>query len=286
MKCIIQHNFNTGWGDAWFAMTDYLNNAINLKEKGFNLELRFNLNRNLYFKTKKPLDYLDRKIFEIFDKITYDSEVLHTGNLGNLCCVYTFASAKPSEHYFDIFVESENKKYFEDNIEVLHFNMYKLVNKIHPRVYPVINEEIQNLYETFVNQNKLNSYDSIYWRTQDLQEELSFLEKNKNSIKEIVNQSNQLFICSNSVEFKKFVKSLNSSNIYFWEIPLENELGGNHLNHQELNDNDLHQRTIYTFLDAWTMGHSKTVHFFTTWNRYSNFLFYAPLNESKIIYYQ
>jgi len=35
MKCIIQHNFNTGWGDAWFAMTDYLNNAINLKEKRF-----------------------------------------------------------------------------------------------------------------------------------------------------------------------------------------------------------------------------------------------------------
>ena len=59
MDIIAQHNFNTGFGDGLFAMTEYLTNIGTLKEYGFSTKLHFNLSRNLYFKEKTPLDYLN-----------------------------------------------------------------------------------------------------------------------------------------------------------------------------------------------------------------------------------
>lgn len=284
MKAIIQHNFNTGWGDGLFAMTDYINNTIELKKLGYEVELRFNIRTNLYFKSKEPLDYLDNKIFEIFDKISINSDFLYLDEQDGFTCVYTFANAKPGQHFYDIFVESTSKKIFQENIRIHHYNMINMVNGILPEIYPEINSEIKEKFDKFITSNSLEEYDSIYFRTQDLQEELDFLEKNKKNLEEILSQEKKIFICSNSKEFKNYIKSLKNPNVYFWEIPLEEEWGGNHLLHQKIDDDLLHQRTIYTFLDMWTLSKSKKINFFTTWGRYSNFLFYSPINGSNIIY--
>jgi hypothetical protein len=66
---------------------------------------------------------------------------------------------------------------------------------------------------------------------------------------------------------------------------LEDKIGGNHLNHQELEDSILHGRNIYTLLDMFILGESSEIDFFTTWNRYSNFLVFAGLNKVKINYF-
>ncbi len=284
MKAIIQHNFNTGWGDGLFAMTDYLNNTIELKKLGYEVELRFNIRTNLYFKSKKPLDYLEEEIFSIFDKISINSDFLYLDEQDGFSCVFTFANAKPGQHFYDIFVESSSKQFYSDNMKVCHFNMINMINGNLPNVYPILNSEIQKKFEDFIHRNDLVDYDSIYFRTQDLQEELDFLDSNKKTINEILSDNKKLFICSNSKEFKNYVKSLKNPNVYFWEIPLEDEWGGNHLLHQRIDDEILHERNIYTFLDMWTLSKSKKIHFFTTWGRYSNFLFYAPINGSQIIY--
>jgi|694.fasta_scaffold60901_3 hypothetical protein len=284
MKAIIQHNFNTGWGDGLFAITDYLNNTIELKKLGYEVELRFNIRTNLYFKSKKPLDYLEEEIFSIFDKISINSDFLYLDEQDGFSCVFTFANAKPGQHFYDIFVESSSKQFYSDNMKVCHFNMINMINGNLPNVYPILNSEIQKKFEDFIRINDLVDYDSIYFRTQDLQEELEFLDSNKKTINEILSDNKKLFICSNSKEFKNYVKSLKNPNVYFWEIPLEDEWGGNHLLHQRIDDDILHERNIYTFLDMWTLSKSKKIHFFTTWGRYSNFLFYAPINGSQIIY--
>jgi hypothetical protein len=284
MKAIIQHNFNTGWGDGLFAITDYLNNTIELKKLGYEVELRFNIRTNLYFKSKKPLDYLEEEIFSIFDKISINSDFLYLDEQDGFSCVFTFANAKPGQHFYDIFVESSSKQFYSDNMKVCHFNMINMINGNLPNVYPILNSEIQKKFEDFIRRNDLVDYDSIYFRTQDLQEELEFLDSNKKTINEILSDNKKLFICSNSKEFKNYIKSLKNPNVYFWEIPLEDEWGGNHLLHQRIDDEILHERNIYTFLDMWTLSKSKKIHFFTTWGRYSNFLFYAPINGSQIIY--
>jgi len=283
MKAIIQHNFNTGWGDGLFAMTDYINNTIELKKLGYEVELRFNIRTNLYFKSKGPLDYLDASIFNIFDKISINSDFLYLDEQDGFSCVFTFANAKPGQHFYDIFVESHSKQFYTDNMNVFHFNMINMVNGNLPNVYPTLNLEILKKFNDFISENNLDDYESIYFRTQDLQEELDFLENNKKIINEILSDSKKFFICSNSKEFKKYIKSLQNPNVYYWEIPLEEEWGGNHLLHQKIDDETLHQRNIYTFLDMWTLGRSKKINFFTTWGRYSNFLFYAPINGSDII---
>ena len=285
MKAIIQHNFNTGWGDGLFAMTDYINNAIEMKRLGFEVELNFNIKTNLYFKTKTPLDYLDSEIFLVFDKINFNSEILNNNTQNGFLCVYTFSNAKPSQHFYDIFVDLDSVDFFNQNIKINHFNMIGMVNGFKPKVYPKLNKEILSLFEKFKKNNELKHFDAIYFRTQDLQEEFDFLEKNKLILQQIVNSETNIFICSNSKEFKKYIKSLNRKNVYFFEIPLEDEWGGNHLLHQTIDDENLHNRNIFTFLDMWALSVANNIHFFTTWGRYSNFLFYAPINESNIIFY-
>lgn len=132
---------------------------------------------------------------------------------------------------------------------------------------------------------KLKVLKTIYFRTQDLQEELNFLEKYKGKIEEIITNNKKTFICSNSISFKTFVKTLNNPNVIFFTIPLEEQIGGNHLNHQELDDEVLHQRNIYTLLDMYALGQVNEIDFFTTWGRYSNFLFFSGVNRKTINFY-
>lgn len=285
MKAIIQHNFNTGWGDALFAMTDYINNSIEMKKNGFKVELNFNLKGNLYFKSKTPLDYLNLQSFGVFDKINFDSEVLYDDTQNVLSCVYTFSNARPSQHYYDIFVDSDFVDFFKENIEISHFNMIKIIEGDKPKTYPALNNEILSIFNSFKENNNIKDFNAIYVRTQDLQEEIDFLEKIKPKLDNILKDEDKIFICSNNKEFKNYINSLNNKNVVSWQLPLEDVWGGNHLNHQMIDDENLHNRNVFTFLDMWTLGMAKNIHFFTTWNRYSNFLFYAPLNNANIIYH-
>jgi hypothetical protein len=284
MELIVQHNFNTGFGDGLFAMTDYLNNVYNLKKLGYRTKLKFNLNGNLYFKSHTPLDYLDRKIFEIFDEISFNENIFYETNHDGFTCVFTHAHANPGQHYWDLFVDNDSLNFYYENHIIENYNMINMISGKKPKIIPLLSSEILDNFNQFVLNNNITEYKSIYFRTQDLDEELDFLESKKEELIEILNKNQKIFICSNSKEFKNFVKNLNLNNVYYWELPLENEWGGNHLLHQRIDDENLHQRTIYTLLDMWTLCSGKEIYFFTTWGRYSNFMVYAPINNCKIHY--
>lgn len=282
MKAIVQHNFNTGFGDGLFAMTDYITNAKKLKELGFKIKLEFNLSLNLYFKDKSPIDYLDKESFNMFDEIVTTNNPIYETNKNGYTCVFTHANAKPGQHYWDLFINDESLDFYYKNHIIENFNMNSMVSGKLPSVFPKLSSEILEKYNEFVKTNNLYDFDAIYFRTQDLDEELDFLESKKERLNQIINSGRKIFFCSNSKEFKKYIKSFNNENLYYWEIPLEDEWGGNHLLHQRIDNENLHQRTIYTLLDMWTLCCSKNIHFFTTWGRYSNFMIYAPINNSKI----
>ena len=288
MDIIAQHNFNTGFGDGLFAMTEYLSNIGALKEYGFSAKLHFNLSRNLYFKEKTPLDYLNNSEFKIFDAISTEHYCIDENIIKDYTCVFTHANAKHSQHYWDLFVHnSVLEKYRSLNYTIKQFNIKNMMAGELPEFYPKLSEYILNKFSEFKVKNNLDDYDAIYFRTQDLQEELDFLEKNKHKLKEILfeDTSKKIFYCSNSKEFKKYIKTLSRPNLYNWEMPLEEEWGGNHLLHQTIDPENLHQRTIYSLLDMWTLCSAKKINFFTTWGRYSNFLIYAPINHSTVVWY-
>lgn len=284
MRLIVQHNYTSGHGDGIMAMIDYMNTVSDLKKLGFNGILKMSLARNFYFKNTTPLDYIDKKSFEMFDEIEITENPFTNVKQDGYTCVFTHAGASPAAHYWDLYIDDDSVNYFNENYKIKQYHMGGLVNGDLPLFFPKFNFEILEKYENLKIKNNIKKYNAIHFRTQDLQEELDFLEKNKNKIKKIVENSNKLFICSNSIEFKKYVKSLKNDNVFYWELPLEEEIGGNHLEHYKLEGSILHERNIFTFLDMWTLGNAKEIFFFTTWKRHSNFLVFGPLNKSVIYY--
>ena len=282
MELIVQQNYTSGHGDAIMAMTDYLNVVYDLKRMGFNTKLILTLNGNLYFKSKTPLDYFDLNYTSIFDEIKVIKEPIMEYKYENFTCVFTHSSARPGAHYWDLFISNDSLDLFRKNYEVKQYSMNGLVNNDLPKIKPKLSDSILEEYKKIIKEKEIKTYNSIYFRTQDLQEELDFLESKKEKIKEIIENNSKTFICSNSYSFKNYVKSLNNKNVFYLTLPLENEIGGNHLNHQELEDSILHERNIYTLLDMLILGESSEIDFFTTWNRYSNFLVFAGLNKIKI----
>ena len=286
MKLVVQHNFNTGFGDGVFAMMDYLNTVHDLKEMGFETKLVFNMRGNLYFKSKNQLDYLDRSSFYMFDEIEFTHTPFMNRNEEGYTCVFTHGNANPGAHFWDLFIDDESVNFFEQNYSISQYNMDALINKKPFKVFPKLVDEILIKYDEFIKENNIGEFDAIYYRTQDLQEELDFLEKNKPELMRILETDKRLFICSNGIEFKNYIKSFNKPNVFFWDIPLGESIGGNHLEHYKVDPDVLHQRCIYTLLDMWTLGNAKEIHFFTTWGRYSNFLFYAPIVNCERIFYK
>lgn len=287
MKLIVQHNYTSGHGDALMGMIDFMNVVNDLKKIGFKTHLKISLSRNYYFKEKTPLDYVNIDCLDMFDVIEVTNNIFTEMNEEGYTCVFTHSNAKPSQHYWDLFIDNDSVGFFYNNYKIKQYDMNGLVNGNLPLLYPKLNSEIINNYEKIRTEKEIDSYDAIYFRTQDLLDELDFLEENKEKIIQIVNNSTKLFFCSNSVEFKKFVKSLDidKNKLFYWELPLEEKIGGNHLEHYKLDSDVLHSRSIYTFLDMWTLGNAKKIHFFTTWGRLSNFLIYVPLNKNTIIKY-
>jgi hypothetical protein len=218
----------------------------------------------------------------MFDEIKITNSPYDKTEVDGYTCVFTHANANPAAHYWDLFVDNESLDFFKKNYKIKQYHMGGLVSGDLPEYKPHVISKIKDIYNEFIKTNNIVEFSSIHYRTQDLQEELEFLEKNKLKINEIVNSGENIFICSNSSEFKKYVKSLNNKNVFYWELPMEDVMGGNHLDQYHLDNETLHQRCFYTLLDMWTLGKSKKIHAFTTWGRHSNFLVYGAINKSEI----
>lgn len=285
MELIIQANFNQGYGDGFMAMCDYMKVTKDLKSIGYRTKLNFWLNRNFYYKSKSPLDYIDLSCLDMFDEIQIINNPMTKRNENGFTCVFTHAGAEPSLHYWDLFINDESVNFYQEKYNVVQFSMNNMVGGNIPEIYPKLSSEILNKYNEFITENNLLDYDTIYFRTQDLQDEPNFIQSYEDKINEIIDRGRDIFVCSNSYELKKLIKKINKKNVFYYNVPLEEKMGGNHYNHQTINEEDLHNRNIYTLLEMWTLGKSNEIFFFTTWRRYSNFLLFAPIHKSKIHYY-
>jgi hypothetical protein len=283
MKLIVQQNYTSGHGDAIMAMVDYMNVVSDLKKMGYHCVLQFSLARNFYFKNKTPLDYFDISSFSMFDEIKVTEDPFTETHVNGYTCVFTHAGAKPAAHYWDLFVDDDSVSFFQQNYKIKQYSMGSLVSGDVPFYKPILKTEILNIHNNFISENKIDEFSAIHFRTQDLQEEVDFLESKKSIINKIIDSEKNVFVCSNSSEFKKYIRSMERKNVFYWELPLENEIGGNHLEHYKLEDETLHQRCFFTYLDMWTLGCANRIFMFTTWGRHSNFLAYGALNKSEII---
>lgn len=271
MKAVIQHNFSSGLGDCIIAIYQYIDTAINLKHAGYTVNLIVNQNKNLYFHKADFFNVFNLETFKsVFDSIEVLSEESSPlTQPDDLFHVYTLGSARPGMHWWDLFVDNKD----------LDIEKYVAEYTLYPQVSPVLPKE-KNIFDSRVitkykNQACNNKYVSIYFRSEDCA--IGDYKHFWPNIEEVIQKNDQVFVCSNSVEFKIRLKELRYKNLIFNDIHLEN-IHGNHWGGAlTTNREDSLLKTVDTILDMLFMKDSDHIYHFTEWPRTSNFLFLSKI---------
>lgn len=286
MRALIQHNISSGLGDTIVAIFEYLNTAENLTNKGYVVDLKINSIRNIYFELNAFFDVFNKENYNIFNSIEFINEPIHDEKFDVFERVYTLSGVKPGAHWWDLFLEKNYDNSILSNIEIYPYQCTTF-----PKYKTIFTEKIMEEYFNEINgELKTNEYVSIYFRTNDLEDNIQFFESQKDKVINIINNNQKIFICSNSYRFKKWVKELNNRNIFMFDIPGESEFG-NHYNLDLQHKLDMGLvldgintkkiRTKYTIYDILSLGFSSEINHFSSWGRTSNFTFLGKLRGVK-----
>lgn len=286
MRALIQHNISSGFGDTVVAIFEYLNTTERLINKGYSVDLKINSIRNIYFELESFFDIFNREHFEIFNSIEFIDEPIHDVEFDGLERVYSLSGVKPGAHWWDLFLE---KNYSNDSLSCIQ--IYPYMCDTFPQYKEIFTKKIMSDYFDEINGKlEINNYTSIYFRTNDLEDNLEFFESQKEIVLHIINNNQKLFVCSNSYKFKLWIKELNNPNIFMFDIPGESEFG-NHYNLDLLHKlnmglvldgvNTKNLRTKYTIYDILSLGFSSEINHFSSWGRTSNFTFLGKIRGIK-----
>jgi hypothetical protein len=274
MNAIIQHNFTSGLGDAIVAIYEYLETAEKLKNLGFNVKLLLNLSRNSYIDESDFFKVFDEKKFSMFNDIEITKTPIYQNNFETYKKIYTLSDASSGLHWWDLFVDNEN--FDKSNIII-----YPQQSTLSPPKRDILNNDI---YQSYYEISCKNNYTSIFFRTFDLNEGVEFFKQKKDMVIEILKNNSNVFICSNSFKIKELIKNLGFKNIFYFEIPLEENFGNHFQSKKNIGQSNeiLFERTKYTLFDMLSLSNSQKIFFFTEWNRTSNFLIFSKINKTKL----
>lgn len=273
---LIQHNFNTGFGDSLVSIFEYIETVKYLKNNEYNVSL----NLYAYFNVNNFFDFFNKNLFnEYFDDITYSVLPITTTIYKNLKWVYSINVTKPGQHLWDLFLCNK----LDLNIPRYDYSCLTL-----PAFISIFNDNLMEEYSSLNKKYGLinNEYSSIYFRVADLQDECDVYDNCKNIILSILNNENIVYACSNSYAFKTYIQNI-SNKVICYNIPDEIKYG-NHYNYNFTHFDNLqllHERTKYVIFEMLTLSDSKNIDFFTTWKRGSNFLFLSKIKNIKIKQY-
>lgn len=277
MKAFIQHNFTSGLGDSIVAIHEYLETASNLIKKGYIVDLKLNLKRNVYLYDNDFFRVFNSDLYSIFNSVEIIDEAINTIKYGNYNRVYTLGNPNPGMHWWDLFIDDGV------NIDESLLSIYPQEQQKAPKKINIFsNQFVEEYQKDAINFIGPQKYDSIYYRTMDLSDNISV--DNKDKIQEILEKGNQTFLCSNSYTIKKEIKDLGYSNCFMFDIPGEQKYGNHYYGIKlNLDENEtLLNRTKYTLYDILTLSNSSLVNFFSDWGRASNFLIMAKINKTPI----
>ena len=271
MKAIVQHNFTSGMGDFINCIYEYFITCNRLKQCGItHFTLFFYLEKNVYLHKDQFWDIFYEKTFlQLFDVVEIIEKSIETDAYENCVCI----TGNPGKHLWDLFLE----KGYSD--ECLH--SIKKYSYTRPEC-DFLDIFTPTLMKKYKELNTLKDYDSIYYRTLDLQNQEETYPPYENKLKNILTK--KVYVSSNSYKFKKYV--CNFGNCIMYTIPEEDKIG-NHYNYNRefYNEKDIiKQRTEYVIFEMLTLSDSNKIHFFTNWNgRPSNFLLLALIKNKCIL---
>jgi hypothetical protein len=182
---------------------------------------------------------------------------------------------------FDVFINQSTPifDYFKNNLG-LYFSEVKVSKFVN-----FFSDYVMERYEQ-MNTNKREQYKSLHFRAKDHQDNVDLYIDHEEEFKDIIFNKGKIFICSNSYKFKEYIKSFNSSNVFMYDLPFEQELG-NHLSALpftgEFGKNEYEERTIDAAIESLTISDSNEVFSFNFFgNVHSNFLNLAKWKSVSI----
>lgn len=284
-KAIIQHNFLTGMGDCVQCIYEYLDTAAELKKMGYELTLKINDSKNMYFDKNKFFDFFNENEFKrYFDFIEFTDEFNHVMCLDGLDQIYHDGNVSPYGYIWALFVPLGHYPEIKDSI-VSYIKKYRYLSTIETDNKRIINLNLINRYKEHKNKIGLDvPYNSLYYRTHDLEDNVETYQTYDEEITKLISIDKKVFVCSNSYKFKKYIESKNLDNVVLNNIPGE-ETNGNQINldYSFFDNMDvLHIRTEFVIYEMLTLSDSDVIDFYTLWNRISNFIFFARINKTKM----
>jgi hypothetical protein len=277
MNAIIQHTFNTGLGDCIVAVSEYIHHAEKLKKLGYRIHLKINTVNNKYYKNLNLFEIFEREEFNIFDSI--DHVTASVTQWLDYTTAHISYIETAGQHWWDLFLDTPcNEPVIQFSQNVYGFNAV-------PEKNVKFNKSIYEMYEKL----NLKNYNALYVRNFDNQEYLSLIEDNTLTISNIFNESDRVFVCSNSFLVKQELAT--NKKTLALSMPSESEprtcdlfVGSHYNNHAHLSEDIKRERTLITLLEMLILSSAEKVYFLTSWNRISNFLFYTTVNNTPIIF--
>jgi len=280
MRALIQHNFTSGLGDFIVGIYEYLDTVKTLKNFGYSVELILNINNNQYIYAENFFDMFNKNIFNIFDSIKIVDVPINQNVYQDLTKVYTLGGADAGQHWWDLFISDPN------NFKWDWLTIYPQEQDKTPHDIKIFTDKIYKEYDDTKIEYGLNiPYKSIFFRTEDYNDESELLVKYESIIKEIILSNNKIFVCSNSAKIKNKIKKIDTVKVVTYDIPYEDVFGNHYTGRGDklgLSSSESFRRTKYTVFDMLTLSDSIDISHISEWNRSSNFLIFSKINKIKI----
>jgi hypothetical protein len=285
MKIIIQHNWTTGLGDFFCAVTEYLNFIKPLKEKGFETKLIFSINGrsgsnkfigDIKFEQIINLD----SIKEYFDNV----ETINNSIIDNIIdgCKYLhtqYGPKEPGHHWWDVFSD-ENL----NGVSYPNYNPSTYLNGTQiPSIYPKFVDKVYEKEKKFLEKIKCK-YNFTHIRFFDYRDkEDFFIDDLKWIVKNISNSTETFHIGSNSQYALNEVVNLNNSILFdIGNLDLFSNDHPYYFYNKHIDNGLLLDRLYDNIAEMVSVRNSEKIYYYSSFGWVSNFLFYGISQNEKI----
>lgn len=284
----IQINFTSGIGDFYTYFCEIYYTAKQLKENGHEI--------HLYFISQRKVDFLslfESKYYQFFDKIEILNIPKSSNDFGDYEVVYPSKSWVTGQHCWEMFFP----KNINENYHRYYFNLSHpgMLNYFELLDFPKLSNKIVDETIKFINNNGLNDFSVIHFREWDdigdaynsrvldpninddefevrhvkLKKEFTLNEKIMTQIQKICDENEKVFVCSNSIRVKTYVKE-HFKNVFLYDDNILKTTKRDYSDEEYWN---------FCLIEFCLISMSKKINIFTNYCWISNFISYGVFNN-------
>lgn len=273
----IQINFKSGLGDFFAYCYEVYFFSKKMKSIGYNLKLFINTANKIDFK-----NLFEQQFYDIFDTVEIKS--LETTDLDFLNYKVVNKTYNEIGHQsWELFAPLD----YSEPFEFTKFNLASEINYDYLSDFPKLNNKITQKLDLFIKENNLEDFVVIHFRERDdiadhynselLTNNLQNINLNLNqkiveTIDLISKNNKQVFVCSNNIQIKLFLKKYFSNIITYPDNILQTLK-------RTYSNSDYYTHCLTEF---YLMSKSKQIFLFSEYGWVSNFLIYALLHAQNI----